>query len=55
MSSASPGPIVAVLDTNVVIAALVWNGTPGKLMARTRCCAASKCSGERQKRHLPEQ
>jgi putative PIN family toxin of toxin-antitoxin system len=34
MSSASPRPIVAVLDTNVVIAALVWTGTPGKLMAR---------------------
>jgi len=39
MMSATPVlPIVAVLDTNVVIAGLLWNGPPRLLLARATEC-----------------
>ncbi|MEI6258093.1 MAG: putative toxin-antitoxin system toxin component, PIN family [Planctomycetota bacterium] len=39
MMSATPVlPVVAVLDTNVVIAALLWNGPPRLLLARATEC-----------------
>ena len=34
MPAMAARPLVAVLDTNVVIAALLWNGPPSSLLTR---------------------
>lgn len=34
MPAMASRPLVAVLDTNVVIAALLWNGPPSSLLTR---------------------